>query len=352
MAIDPTTLSPMEQTALTRCGTGEAGLRDAARAVVDRKVRGLPSPELDEIALMQRAAGEPHPWARAWVATGRTTLGGSATIANLVSWLGAARGLERRCAVASATSADGTRALAVVAIDVFADLAPLPTRARPGQWLSIEAQLRVPASGGEVIVLGPSGAPRSLPTTFDGKSIRARFAPERPGEFAVQVLADVESGRRPVLEATVLAGVEAPTQSPRPAPGEEVALGARGDDEQLAEMVTSARSSVGLPPLTRDPRLDAVAGDHARRMASKLELAHQLDEGGPLERLRAAGLDARYAGENVAHASTVVLVHRSLWASPSHRANLLRREFNRIGLAVVRDEHGDAWAVETLAGGL
>ena len=68
-----------------------------------------------------------------------------------------------------------------------------------------------------------------------------------------------------------------------------------------------------------------------------------------IERLRVAGMDARYVGENVAHASTVSLAHRSLWASPSHRANLLRREFDRLGVAVVRDERGDAWVVEMLA---
>jgi uncharacterized protein YkwD len=346
--IDPATLSSIEQAALSRCGTGEAGLRSAARAVVERKAHGLPIPELDQIALLQRASGEPHPWARAWVATG--TLESSATMANLDAWLGGPGRQERRCAVASATSSDGTRALAVVAIDVLADLAPMPTRARPGQWLSIEARLRVPAWGGEVIVLGPSGAPRSVPTSFDGKAIRARFAPERAGEFAVQIMADVADGRRPILEATVLAGIEAPTQNARSAPGEELPITARDDDEQLAQMVTAARGSVGLRPLTRDPRLDAVARDHAQHMASAHELAHQLDDRGPLERLRAAGVDAADLGENVAHAATVPLAHRSLWASPSHRANLLRRDFDRIGVAVVRDEHGDAWAVETLTG--
>jgi uncharacterized protein YkwD len=57
-------------------------------------------------------------------------------------------------------------------------------------------------------------------------------------------------------------------------------------------------------------------------------------------------------GENVAHATTVALAHRALWASPSHRANLLRREFESVGVAVARDDRGDAWVVETFAGGL
>jgi uncharacterized protein YkwD len=378
--IDPTALSSTEREALAHCGTGEAGLLAAVRAIVDRKVRGLPVPELDEIALLQRASGEPHPWARAWVASA-SMLGGRATMANLDGWLGATHGRERRCAVATATSTDGTQTLAVVAVDVLADLAPLPTHARPGQWLSVEATLRVPALGGDVLVLGPSGVPRSIPTAFDGKVLRARFAPERPGEFTVQVVADVASGRRPVLEATVLAGVDAPTPSARIAPGEDLAPGAARssvseradpnltgparssdseradpkpvatapDDDQLAEMVASARGSLGLARLTRHPSLDAIARDHAQRMARTHELAHQLDDGDPLERLHAAGIDTRYVGENLAHAPTVRLAHRALWVSPSHRANLVSREFERIGVGVVRDEHGDAWAVEIFA---
>jgi uncharacterized protein YkwD len=349
--IDRTTLSPIEAHALARCGGTDAGLRDTARAVLARKLRGLPMPEFDDIARTQRAAGEPHPWARAWVASGRT-LDGVATIAKLDSWLGPAPpGVQRRCGVASG-SEDGTSALVVVSIEALADLAPLPTRVRPGQWVTVEAHLQVRATGGEVIVLGPSGPPRSLPTSFDGTVLRARFAPDRRGEFEVQVMADVAGGPRPVLEATVFAGVE-PTapQDDRAAPGEDAAGGTlEDDDDRLARMIRAARRTVDLPPLRRDQHLDAVAHDHAARMARARQLAHDAGDGDPLDRLREAGIEAPFAGENVAHASTVSLAHRALWASPSHRWNLLRREFDRVGIGVVRDSHGDAWVVETFAG--
>jgi uncharacterized protein YkwD len=44
--------------------------------------------------------------------------------------------------------------------------------------------------------------------------------------------------------------------------------------------------------------------------------------------------------------------HRALWTSPSHRANMLSRDFERVGIAVARGPRGDAWVVETFAGGL
>ena len=81
-------------------------------------------------------------------------------------------------------------------------------------------------------------------------------------------------------------------------------------------------------------------------------LAHDVGDGDAMARLRAAGLEPDDAGENVAHAATVALAHRAMWASPSHRANMLRRDFDRLGLAVVRDDRGQVWAVEIFTGGL
>jgi hypothetical protein len=89
------------------------------------------------------------------------------------------------------------------------------------------------------MVLGPSGAPRPLLTTVDRSTVRARFAPERAGEFTVQVIADLAAGPRPVLEASVFADVE-PSDEPsgQPAPGEDAAAGARDDSEALARMIS------------------------------------------------------------------------------------------------------------------
>ena len=244
----------------------------------------------------------------------------------------------------------------VVTVDALADLAPLPTRAHAGQkWLTLEARMRVHAQGVE------GARPRSrwsscwtVPASFDGTTFRAHFTPERPGQFSVQVVADLASGPRPVIEAIVFADVPpAMEEEERAAPGEDVdcADGQR-DDDRLACMLATARVAIGLPPLARDVRLDALAREHASRMAQKHELAHDAGDGSPFDRLRAANLEPAHAGENVAHASTVTLAHRALWRSPSHRVNILSRDFGSVGVAVVRDDHGDAWVAELFASGL
>lgn len=345
--VDAAILDPLERAALEACGTGEAGLRGTAQVLLAQKLRGLPLPDLDAIEAAQRAAGEPHPWPRAWAVSAKS-LDREPAMARLATWLDTAKqGRSRRCGVASGTAGDGTKTLVVVTVDAFADLAPLPTQVRTGQWLTVEARLSSSATGGRVVVLGPTGATRSVPAWFDGRTLHARFAPDGPGQTTVQVVADLPGGPRPVLEAAVFADVE-PSASvdDRVAPGEGTAPAAR-DDDRLAAMIAAARASAGLAPFVRDARLDAVAREHASRMASTHQLAHDVGEGDPVERLRAAGIEARDAGENVAHATSVSLAHRALWSSPSHRANLVGA-FTRVGVAVARDEKGEAWVVEEM----
>ncbi len=349
--VDDASLDDLERQALHRCGPGDAGLVATARWIVAQKLRA-PMPELDAIASAQRASGEPHPWSRAWAETARV-LSPTGALRGLDEWLGQrSRNALRRCGAATGAGPGGTRTLVVVAVDALADLTPLPTRVRVGQWLTVNGRLRTHAGGAKVIVLGPSGAPQPLPTSFDGAVLRASFAPDRAGEFAIQVMADLPTGPRPVLEVSLFADVDPPRRrSDAAAPGEDRAA-SLSDDAAIAEMVGAARSSAALPSVVRDIRLDAVARDHARRMAEGQELAHDVGDGDPIDRMRGAGLEAHDAGENVAHARNVVLAHRAMWASPSHRANTLRREFDRAGFAVARDEHGDAWVVELFAGGL
>jgi uncharacterized protein YkwD len=342
-------LAPLERDALARCGVAEEGLREAARTVLARKLAGAPAAEIEAVARAQRAAGEPHPWPRVWIARAAARDGEVALQRSLDAWLSERPHPLRRCGVAAHSAPDGARTLAVVAVDALADLAPLPTITRTGQWLTVEALMHVRAAGGRVMLLGPAGTPRTVPTTFDGSTLRARFAPDGPGEYTVQVVADVESGPRPVLEASVFVDVEPPArETPRTAVGEDA--GDKGEDaERLARMLAAARAAAGLAPLVRDADLDAVAQAHAARMAQRHELAHDAGDGGPLERLRAAGLEPRDAAENVAHAATPALAHRAQWWSPSHRANMLRPATDRLGVAVARDEHGDVWVVELFA---
>jgi uncharacterized protein YkwD len=345
-------LSDREADLLARCGRGEAGLRDVAKRAVGRRLANEPAMDADALAWEQRAAGEPHVWARAWVVSGRA-LDHESTVSKLDTWK---RGFvdvgQRRCGVATAQDREGGQVIAVVAVDALADLAPLPTRVRTGMWVTLDAKMLVPATAARVVLVGPGGNPRAVPTSFDGTNVRARFTADRPGELNVQVIATVATGPRPVLEARMYADVEPPGAAPsEAAPGEDASRSSRGA-EALVRMIAALREGAGLRALGRDARLDALALAHAKRMRDARTVGHDVGDGDPLHRFAEAGLVARASGENVARAQTIQLAHRALYASPSHRANLVRADYTHVGAAALEDPDGTVWVVEAFASDL
>jgi uncharacterized protein YkwD len=334
------------------CGTPEGGLHTVAERLLERKLRALPYLDIDGLSFAQRVAGEPHVWPRAFILSG-PALQKEAATAKLVAWKASFGDAGfRRCGLVTRTLPDGSQVIAAMALDALADLAPIPTRGRTGEWISIDAKLLVAATSAEVIVMGPHGSPHSVPTSLSGQRVRARFPLSMPGAFVVQVLADVATGPRPVLEANVYADVAPPESTPNlSAPGEEAGKALSGKDA-LYKMVDALRVSESLPHLVPDSRLEELAREHALKMKAAHTVGHVIGDGDPAQRVQNANIFATRIGENVAHAESVVLAHRALHASPSHRENLLRPEFTKAGFAVIEDPDGSAWVCELFAEGL
>lgn len=326
------------------CGLYDAAVAGAASRVALRQARGEGLTAPDELAFLLRANGEPHVWPRAFSVEGEA-LTDDDVAARIGRWAAAmpAQG-ERRCGVAQWWRRDGRRLVAAVSVDAIADLDPLPTLVRTGQWLTLTGRALVPASEAKLVLLGPRGAPRSAVATVgaDG-SIRASFVVDRTGPWLVQVLLTTARGPRPALEAHVFAGESPPSRfAPAPAPGEE-APASSDDVATMRRMMDAARATEGLAPLATDPTLGQLAREHVARMVAAKTLGHDVGGGDPATRMRDAGLRARAAGENVAVAATVARAHRALWNSPSHRGNLLDGRFRRAGVAVEKSGDGRAW---------
>ncbi len=102
------------------------------------------------------------------------------------------------------------------------------------------------------------------------------------------------------------------------------------------ERLNRARVDAGLDPLAWAPALAGVGADHAFEMYTTGRFAHRSPAtGSASDRLAAAGIVYRVAGENLAMAATAADVHRGLMASDGHRANILSVEFRRVGVGVV-----------------
>lgn len=331
------------------CGEPSAGLDRVAASLAQRKARGEPALDLPELSMALQAERVAYVWPRAWVARGPAD--GDALARSFAAFR-AGVSVEGRavCGAADLTLPSGQRVAAVVVVDAQGQLGPLKERARVGEWLTVEASLEGDFRDGQVMVRGPVGAPRRVPGNFvqsTGK-VRATFAPDTPGAFAVQVVGTTDSGPRPVLEARVFADVP-----PRylPEPPEEATRSAAPADA-LFELIGRLRTNAGLQPLTRDPRLDALALAHTRAMLAARRLAHDTGTGDPQARAEAAGLRPSVVGENAATGREISGLHRALAESPSHHANLRSPAFNRVGVAVVTDAEGALWGCELFAGGL
>ena len=116
-------------------------------------------------------------------------------------------------------------------------------------------------------------------------------------------------------------------QNPRPRPDLE---------KQMLDLVNKERQANGLNPLAPDPELTEVARAHSADMFARGYFAHDTPEGlSPFDRMHAANVRFTTAGENLALAPTLMLAHTGLMNSPGHRANILRREFGRVGIGVM-----------------
>jgi uncharacterized protein YkwD len=105
-------------------------------------------------------------------------------------------------------------------------------------------------------------------------------------------------------------------------------------EASLLHAMNQARAQHGIAPLRVDLRLEAAARAKSRSMLRTGTFAH----GNLQRRLSSFRATGPYFGENLAwgvgaNGSAPGVVQMWL-ASPSHRANLLRRSFQRVGLGI------------------
>jgi uncharacterized protein YkwD len=109
-------------------------------------------------------------------------------------------------------------------------------------------------------------------------------------------------------------------------------------EQQFLHRIARVRADHGLRPYRVGGAITTIARAQALRMADQGTLYHN-------PRLTTEVPAWKHVGENVGVGPDVVTVHRAFMGSTSHRANILSREYTRVGVgAVVRN--GDVWVVE------
>jgi uncharacterized protein YkwD len=116
------------------------------------------------------------------------------------------------------------------------------------------------------------------------------------------------------------------------------------EEQAILKQVNEARAREGLPRLVANPALFDAARNHSANMALEGKLAHVLDRKGPPDRARAAGYRGQVV-ENIAAGPQLAPegAFEAWMKSPGHRANVLKKEAQEIGLGIVEDAKGQIY---------
>jgi hypothetical protein len=107
-------------------------------------------------------------------------------------------------------------------------------------------------------------------------------------------------------------------------------------EKQLVELINQERAREGVPPLALDDRLTQAARKHTALMVKHDTPSHQLSEEQPLQvRVADEALRSDRQAENVGLEMDVAGAHAMLMNSPAHRANILSRDYNAVGVGVI-----------------
>ncbi len=127
-----------------------------------------------------------------------------------------------------------------------------------------------------------------------------------------------------------------PAPAPAPAPTPAPVQGLNADEQYILQQVNAERAKAGLRPVQIDMRLVETARAKSRDMIANNYFGHISPKlGSPMNQMQAAGISFRYAGENIAGASTAQQAMQLWMQSSGHRANILKAEYTHIGIGVV-----------------
>ncbi len=109
-------------------------------------------------------------------------------------------------------------------------------------------------------------------------------------------------------------------------------------DQELLNLTNYERAQQGLPPLVLNSKLTEAAKKKGEHMMKYDYWAHFAPDGtSPWDFIRGEGYEYTYAGENLAKGFTTSIDAVKGWmASPTHRANILSKQYSEVGFAIIQ----------------
>lgn len=146
--------------------------------------------------------------------------------------------------------------------------------------------------------------------------------------------------------------IEANPQISNPAliyPGQKITIpnidSVKQLEQQVVDLVNAQRSKNGLPALTHNWELSRVARYKSQDMIDKNYFSHTSPTyGSPFDMMKSFGISYTAAGENIAKGQNSPQSVMNAWMNSSgHRANILNKSYNQIGVGVAKDSRGNLY---------
>ena len=142
-----------------------------------------------------------------------------------------------------------------------------------------------------------------------------------------------------------------PSVSDEPHPsastGDYTTISSTAQEQKLLNLLNEDRARNGLPALSMDSELSALARTKSQDMLENGYFAHESPTLGNAAALLAdSGYDYNGVGENIAHHANVEKADAAFLSSPGHRANMMGRQWDKVGIGVVEDEQGFVYVTE------
>jgi uncharacterized protein YkwD len=211
----------------------------------------------------------------------------------------------------------------------------IPRRLRRGGGARVAARIDGAYRNPQLVITSPDGRVHEAPSAR-GRELSGEVRCDADGRYQLEIVATGAVGPTVLANFPVYCGVGPPSAWHDSVGMQQGAADPVAAEQEIVALVNRDRARAGLPPVTADARLAAIARAHCHDMIDHDFVGHLSPRTGTsMDRVRRAGLDPDIVFENVGRAYSPDQAESGFLGSPGHRGNLLDPRARRIGVGVV-----------------
>ena len=337
---------------LSQCGEPDSTLAGYANYLGRRIFEpNTETPTTEDLKAELRNHGMTSPWPK-WLILEAQKIDTNELGSRIQAWVKKAGNESKSLCGISVRKTQAGLAVIVLAAEENPRVVVNPAKPFIGSWVTVETNIGA-VNVSQVVVMGPKGAPRTVPFWREREKLKVRFSTDQPGQWTLSVVgAKGRESVRPVVEKVFSVRTSptatdiAKSNNENERYSAEPQTNGQSDEEYLWSQLQKSREESGVKKLAWSDKAALIANAHAKQMSEAGRLAHDIGNGDPEQRVEQSGVFAKEVGENIAHSTNAMRAHRAVWTSVAHRHNLLSPQYTHGAIGVANGKDGSRWVVE------